>query len=52
MHFGKFDVTEGQLCVMGFMLATTIFGPGLWDVKVGETWDSLFYLKTDRSPFF
>ena len=34
MKFGRFDVTEAQLCIMSMMLANTVFGPGLWDVSL------------------
>lgn len=40
MRFGKFDVTEGQLCVIAVMLCTSIFGSEFWDISVSSwfTW--------------
>lgn len=34
MRFGKFDVTEGQVCVIILMLASSIFGPQIWDYDI------------------
>lgn len=34
MKFGRFDVTEAQLCIMSMMLVNTVFGPGIWDISL------------------
>jgi hypothetical protein len=34
MKFGKIDVTEGQMCIIGLMGTAALAGPSLWDVYV------------------
>ena len=36
MRFGRFDVTEGQMCVIAIMLASALFGPQLWSLNVRQ----------------
>jgi ethanolaminephosphotransferase len=35
LRFSRFDVTEAQMMVIGMLLATATFGPGMWSVAVG-----------------
>ena len=34
LRFSRFDVTEAQMMVIGMLLATATFGPGMWSVAV------------------
>ncbi|XP_066254004.1 choline/ethanolaminephosphotransferase 1 isoform X6 [Euwallacea similis] len=33
LRFGKVDVTEAQMTIMGILLISAIFGPSIWSVK-------------------
>jgi hypothetical protein len=34
MRFGRFDVTEGQLCLILLLFITSAFGSGIWKTEV------------------
>ncbi|CAJ0954571.1 unnamed protein product, partial [Mesorhabditis belari] len=34
LRFARFDVTEAQMVVIGMLVATSIFGPGLWSIGI------------------
>ncbi|XP_066253999.1 cholinephosphotransferase 1 isoform X2 [Euwallacea similis] len=34
LRFGKVDVTEAQMTIMGILLISAIFGPSIWSVKI------------------
>lgn len=34
LRFGKFDVTEAQLCIMGIHLVSFFFGPEAWHTRI------------------
>lgn len=37
LHFGLFDVTEAQICIMLMHLLTSFFGPSIWDIEIFST---------------
>uniref|UniRef100_A0A1I7XKB5 CHHC U11-48K-type domain-containing protein n=1 Tax=Heterorhabditis bacteriophora TaxID=37862 RepID=A0A1I7XKB5_HETBA len=34
LRFSRFDVTEAQMTVIGLLLTTALFGPGIWSIGV------------------
>ncbi|GAB0096114.1 cholinephosphotransferase 1 [Sergentomyia squamirostris] len=40
LRFGKIDVTEAQIIIMGIHVISGIFGAGIWKIKIGgiEVW--------------
>ncbi|XP_071957113.1 choline/ethanolaminephosphotransferase 1-like [Antedon mediterranea] len=34
LRFGKFDVTETQLCIIGSLFISGLFGPGIWSYQI------------------
>ncbi|KAI3419175.1 hypothetical protein GPALN_006928 [Globodera pallida] len=34
LRFSKFDVTEAQMTVIGILIATSLFGPGVWGIQI------------------
>ncbi|XP_060530190.1 cholinephosphotransferase 1 isoform X2 [Cylas formicarius] len=44
LRFGKVDVTEAQITIMGILLISAIFGPSVWSTKCFSGTISLWYL--------
>ncbi|XP_066254001.1 cholinephosphotransferase 1 isoform X3 [Euwallacea similis] len=44
LRFGKVDVTEAQMTIMGILLISAIFGPSIWSVKFFSGTFILWYL--------
>ncbi|KAL3070559.1 hypothetical protein niasHT_032349 [Heterodera trifolii] len=34
LRFSKFDVTEAQMMVISILVATSLFGPGIWNIEL------------------
>ncbi|CAH0560795.1 unnamed protein product [Brassicogethes aeneus] len=44
LRFGKVDVTEAQFTIMGILMVSTIFGPGIWSTKFFSDSICLWYI--------